>query len=89
MVVKKDTTVKIKEEIAKKVDKLVSDHSLNYKSRSDFIIQAVEKEIEYARMIQELDDISRIRFRDLWNSKKWEIYDKSFDLTISRKDKKK
>lgn len=86
MVVKKDTTVKIKEEIAKKIDKLVADQTLEYKSRSDFIIQAIEKEIEYAKMLQGLDSIRRWRFRDLWSSKKWEIYDECCVSTLRAKE---
>lgn len=75
MVSKWNTTVKLTEEITKKIDELVKDESLEYKSRSDFVKQAIDKEIEYSKMLQKLDKVGKWRFRDLLQSKKWEIYD--------------
>ena len=84
MTAKWNTTIKLQEDVVKKVDNLVKDGSLEYKSRSDFAVKAIEKEVEYASMLQKLDHISRWRYRDLYNSEKWKIYDICHRQTLER-----
>jgi hypothetical protein len=79
-------SIKLPENIGQRIDKLIEDKSLNYRSLSDFVIQAVEKEIDYALLLRFLDDVGRIRFKELSAVKRWEVYDQALAMTLNKKN---
>lgn len=74
------TSIKISDRLKEKVDSFVNDKSYNYKSRSGFIIKAVEKEIETATILQTLNKTGRIYFDDMLRQERWKVFEKAKTL---------
>jgi len=78
-------SVKIQNEQVEKIDKLLIDKDLNYRSRNDFVVKAVENEIRLATLKTALRPDGKIYFDMLYNAKLIEVVEGTFDF---RKDKK-
>jgi len=79
------TSIKITEIQKKKVDELVKELDYLYRSRNDFVVKAVNKEIEYATLLKDFDDSQRILFNDLLRFKRLEAYKEIKYLSIEQK----
>jgi hypothetical protein len=69
-----NTTVKLQERQKEQIDKFLKDIYLNYRSVSDFVIKAVEKEIKEATLKSELSPAGKIIFEDISNHKRYEAF---------------
>ena len=61
------TTIKLKDKHAESIDKHVENKTLNYRSRSDFVIKSIEKELQHATIMQDLNDTGKIFYEDLFH----------------------
>lgn len=76
-----NTTVKLQDFQVEQIENLIKDKSLNYRSRSDFVVKAVEKEIRQATLTKELTDAGKIIFGDLIRHKRFEAWKESKLIT--------
>lgn len=76
-----NTTVKIQRHHTDTIDKIIKDKTLNYRSRSDFVIKAIEKEIKEATLLKELSDAGKIIFDDLIRHKRYEAYKEAMSIS--------
>ena len=69
-----NTTIKLRDDQVRQIDNLRETLPLAYRSRSDFVIKAIEKEVEYATLLKNLNESDRILFRDMLIVKRHEVF---------------
>jgi len=70
-------SVKIQKEQVDKIEKLLNDKDLNYRSRNDFVVKAVETEIKLATFKNRLSPSGKYYFDMLYNAKLIEVVEKT------------
>jgi len=58
---------------------------MNYRSRNDFVIQAIEKEIQHAAILQSLSDEERSLFESILKQKRVEALREVLNIMIRRR----
>jgi len=84
-----NTTVKLQDMYVESIDRFVNDKGsdnpkFNYKSRSDFVIRAIEKEIEHAILTKGLNESGKIWYEKLLSQKIMEAYRGAKELSGSK-----
>lgn len=79
------TTVKISDDIIKRIDETIQDPTLGFESRTHFVLKAIEKEFQEITIKKQFDETGRIFFDDIWRMKRMEAFRETHWLMSNQK----